>query len=283
MRGQVVMVQLVSCVNVDTGWIWMCEVWWQYWLCTQHFLCHSWPLIGQVSSSQASHWLMPADLWWQQRRHTWAQHCHGVISSQTIITPQTQTSYICTHSNSFISRLNKPGVTGAHWVFHVSTLTFHYKAGDIAPILTLPRTPDWAWAHSISMCSPLAHPCPGRSYLISDMFCCLTKFQISQPQLHLCVNWPPAQVVMDDTLTSLQRRDVFALSVAKIVDKTNWDELRCLTSFTEKFNLLKVSPHLNLSNTKWRRTQCSPYPRPILLGPNIQDITLTKVYYIGNR
>ena len=41
----------------------------------------------------ASHWsgviITGFSLADEQRRHTWAQHCHGVISSQTIITPQT--------------------------------------------------------------------------------------------------------------------------------------------------------------------------------------------------
>ena len=49
-------------------------------------------LIGQMSASLASDWLISAPLSWQPRMHTWARIVMepGVISSQIEITPQTQ-------------------------------------------------------------------------------------------------------------------------------------------------------------------------------------------------
>ena len=186
-RGQA---DLVSGVKVDTARIWRCEVWWQYWLWTQHFLCQWHPL--------ASHWsgVSIPGLWL-------ADLCKPLMAAKNAyMGPALSRCHLQPNRNSS----SEPGYTAHHMQCTVSV--------PLAKLESLEHTDPLSrvtcrhinlslrgWWHCSdintrslpwpSMCSP-AHPrltpVAGRSYLISDMFCCLTKFQISRSQLHLCGN-----------------------------------------------------------------------------------------------
>ena len=125
---------------------------------------------------------MAADLWWQQRRHTWAQHCHGVISSQTIITPQTQTSYICTHSNSFISRVNQESLSIPCLHINISLQGWRHRPDiNITPHTRLSMSTQHQ--HVLSPGSPLPRP------LLSDIWYVLLFNKVSNfptPATFMC-------------------------------------------------------------------------------------------------
>ena len=196
-RGQA---DLVSGVKVDTARIWRCEVWWQYWLWTQHFLCQWHPL--------ASHWsgVSIPGLWL-------ADLCKPLMAAKNAyMGPALSRCHLQPNRNSS----SEPGYIPI--TRHTAQAAVHCSVQSVS---LWPSWSHWStlihvlsrvtcrhinlslrgWWHCSdintrslpcpSMCSP-AHPrltpVAGRSYLISDMFCCLTKFQISRSQLHLCGN-----------------------------------------------------------------------------------------------
>ena len=170
------------------------EVWWQYWLWTQHFLC-------QWHPSPASHWsgVTIPGLWL-------ADLCTPLMAAKNAyMGPALSRCHLQPNRNSSSARIHgihphqpthaavytqcpsgQAGVTGAHHVLSDVTcrhINLHYAAGDIAPVLTPARYPAPACVPQLTP----AHPC--RRPLLSDIWYVLLFNKVSNFPVPVTFMW----------------------------------------------------------------------------------------------